>query len=142
METSRVGVGQGNDLCSEQSERARGSQVGSHVGGVGITPTYSSWFNRSNAAELVKKLDPFIRTHYANSVLLRMDASARSIHRKLTRLVSEFPGWNAGPLISNQLRYRSREQATIAAPCATRGLHPRLLAHDRQFVSVTVKPSQ
>jgi hypothetical protein len=45
-------------------------------------------------------------------------------------------------IISGQLRYRSCEQTAIVAPCAALGLHPRLSAHDRQLVSVTVKPSQ
>ena len=118
------------------------SQVGSHAGGVGITPTYSSWFNRSNAAELVKKLDPFIRTHNANSYSFVWTPTA-ALHPPETHAPCQrISGMEHWPMISNQLRYRSYDQITIIAPCPTRGLRPRLSAHDRQFVSVTVKPSQ
>ena len=44
--------------------------------------------------------------------------------------------------LSNQLRRRSYDQTAIIAPGVTRGLRPRLSAHDRQLVSVTVEPSQ
>jgi len=45
-------------------------------------------------------------------------------------------------LVSGQLQYRCSEQLPIVIPRATRGLHSRLSAHDRQLVSVTVKPAQ
>jgi putative transposase len=74
------------------------------------TPTYASWLNQverffalitqrairrasfDSAADLVKKIDRFVRTHNANSKSFVWTATADSILQKLARLCQRISG--------------------------------------------------
>jgi putative transposase len=75
-----------------------------------FTPTYASWLNQverffafitqrairrgsfDSTADLVKKIDHFIRTHNANSCPFVWTATADSILQKLARLCQQISG--------------------------------------------------